>query len=125
VDPPLRLRRPCSQFTFGLDTNGSTRVPSSLYGIFGLKPTFGRLPRTGTFPFVSSLDHLGPFARSVADLVLVSDACQGQDEVQLDKYKQHRKGPKEVASARSSPKGNHVSTAKILPTTKIVSYKRG
>ncbi len=63
----------------GSDTNGSIRVPASLCGIFGLKPTFGRLPRTGTFPFVSSLDHIGPFARSSGDLALAYDALQGPD----------------------------------------------
>ena len=63
----------------GSDTNGSIRVPSSLCGVFGLKPTFGRLPRTGSFPFVSSLDHLGPFARSVRDLALAYDAMQGAE----------------------------------------------
>ena len=52
----------------GSDTNGSIRVPSSLCGIFGLKPTYGRLSRARTFPFVASLDHLGPFARNVTDL---------------------------------------------------------
>jgi 1-carboxybiuret hydrolase len=61
------------------DTNGSIRVPSSLCGLFGLKPTFGRLPRTGTFPFVSSLDHLGPIARTVADLACAYDVMQGYD----------------------------------------------
>ena len=65
--------------TLGSDTNGSIRVPSSLCGTFGLKPTFGRLPRTGSFPFVASLDHLGPFARSVADLAASYDAMQGPD----------------------------------------------
>ncbi len=54
--------------TLGSDTNGSIRVPSSLCGVFGLKPTFGRLPRSGSYPFVASLDHLGPFARSAQDL---------------------------------------------------------
>ena len=65
--------------TLGSDTNGSIRVPSSLCGVFGLKPTFGRLPRTGSYPFVSSLDHLGPFARSVRDLALAYDAMQGPE----------------------------------------------
>jgi aspartyl-tRNA(Asn)/glutamyl-tRNA(Gln) amidotransferase subunit A len=65
--------------TLGSDTNGSIRVPSSLCGVFGLKPTYGRLPRTGTFPFVQSLDHLGPFSATVADLALCYDAMQGPD----------------------------------------------
>jgi len=63
----------------GSDTNGSIRVPSSLCGLFGLKPTFGRLSRHATFPFVADLDHLGPFARSVTDLALSYDAMQGPD----------------------------------------------
>ena len=67
------------RFALGTDTNGSIRVPSSFCGVFGLKPTFGRLPRTGTFPFVHELDHCGPFARSTADLALVFDALQGHD----------------------------------------------
>jgi len=54
-------------------------VPASLCGVFGLKPTYGRLPRTGSYPFVAALDHLGPFARSVADLALAYDAMQGPD----------------------------------------------
>lgn len=65
--------------TLGSDTNGSIRVPASLCGVFGLKPTFGRLPRTGSYPFVSSLDHLGPFARSARDLALAYDAMQGPE----------------------------------------------
>lgn len=71
------------QFALGTDTNGSIRVPSSFCGVFGLKPTFGRLPRSGTFPFVHDLDHLGPFARSAADLALVYDAVQGHDAADL------------------------------------------
>jgi aspartyl-tRNA(Asn)/glutamyl-tRNA(Gln) amidotransferase subunit A len=67
-------------FALGSDTNGSIRVPSSLCGIFGLKPTYGRLTRARTFPFVFSLDHLGPFARSVRDLALTYDAMQGPAE---------------------------------------------
>ncbi|MEI9803861.1 MAG: AtzE family amidohydrolase [Pseudolabrys sp.] len=63
----------------GSDTNGSIRVPSSLCGIFGLKPTYGRLSRAHSFPFVASLDHLGPFARSTRDLALSYDVMQGFD----------------------------------------------
>jgi 1-carboxybiuret hydrolase len=65
--------------SLGSDTNGSIRVPASLCGLFGLKPTYGRLTRAGTFPFVASLDHVGPLARTVADLVLAYDAMQGAD----------------------------------------------
>jgi aspartyl-tRNA(Asn)/glutamyl-tRNA(Gln) amidotransferase subunit A len=65
--------------TLGSDTNGSIRVPSSLCGIFGLKPTYGRLSRARSFPFVASLDHLGPFARSTRDLALTYDLMQGTD----------------------------------------------
>ena len=65
--------------TLGSDTNGSIRVPSSLCGLFGLKPTYGRLSRAGTFPFVASLDHVGPMARSVRDLALALDAMSGPD----------------------------------------------
>jgi 1-carboxybiuret hydrolase len=63
----------------GSDTNGSIRVPSSFCGVFGLKPTYGRLSRAGTFPFVASLDHVGPMARSVVDLALAYDAMLGSD----------------------------------------------
>ncbi|WP_018043169.1 AtzE family amidohydrolase [Methylobacterium sp. 88A] len=63
----------------GSDTNGSIRVPSAFCGCFGLKPTYGRLTRAGSFPFVGSLDHLGPMARSVTDLALSYDAMQGPD----------------------------------------------
>ena len=65
--------------TLGSDTNGSIRVPASLCGLFGLKPTYGALPRTGAFPFVASLDHVGPLARSARDLALAYDAMQGPD----------------------------------------------
>jgi aspartyl-tRNA(Asn)/glutamyl-tRNA(Gln) amidotransferase subunit A len=68
-----------SPISLGSDTNGSIRVPASLCGVFGLKPTYGRLPRTRSFPFCDSLDHLGPFARDVTDLAMAYDAMQGPD----------------------------------------------
>ncbi len=63
----------------GSDTNGSVRVPAAFCGVFGLKPTFGRLSRRGTYPFVHSLDHIGCFARSAGDLAALYDALQGRD----------------------------------------------
>lgn len=61
------------------DTNGSIRVPASFCGVWGLKPTFGRLSRRGSYPFVHSLDHLGPLADSVEGLALAYDALQSPD----------------------------------------------
>lgn len=66
-------------FALGTDTNGSIRVPASLCGLFGFKPTFGRLSRAGAFPFVASLDTIGQLARSVGDLAAIYDALQGAD----------------------------------------------
>ncbi|MEL6413934.1 MAG: AtzE family amidohydrolase [Pseudomonadota bacterium] len=54
--------------TLGSDTNGSVRVPASLCGLFGLRPTHGSLPMDGVFPFVEQLDTIGPFTRTVEDL---------------------------------------------------------
>jgi len=65
--------------TLGSDTNGSIRVPASLCGIFGLKPTYGRLSRSGAFLFAGSFDHIGPFARSVQDIATSFDVLQGVD----------------------------------------------
>lgn len=65
--------------SLGSDTNGSIRVPSSFCGVFGLKPTYGRLPRTRSFPFCDSFDHLGAFARDVTDLAMAYDLMQGSD----------------------------------------------
>ena len=65
--------------TLGSDTNGSIRVPSSFCGVWGLKPTFGRLSRRGSYPFVHSIDHLGPFASDLPGLALAYDALQGPD----------------------------------------------
>ena len=65
--------------SLGSDTNGSIRVPASLCGVFGFKPTYGRLPRTGSYPFVASLDHLGSFANSVRLLAQSYEVMQGLD----------------------------------------------
>jgi aspartyl-tRNA(Asn)/glutamyl-tRNA(Gln) amidotransferase subunit A len=64
-------------FTLGSDTNGSIRIPSSLCGVWGLKPTHGALPMGGIFPFVDSFDDIGPLTRSARDLALVTSVLVG------------------------------------------------
>ncbi len=66
-------------FSLGTDTNGSVRVPASFCGVWGLKPTYGRLSRSGVFPFAGSLDTVGVLGRGVADLARAFDAMSGPD----------------------------------------------
>ena len=63
----------------GTDTNGSVRIPAAFCGVYGLRPTFGLVPRTGTVLFAPSFDTVGIFARTVAELGLVLDVVQGRD----------------------------------------------
>ncbi len=63
----------------GTDTGGSIRNPSFLCGIVGLKPTFGRVSRTGVIPFSESCDHVGPMTRTVRDAALMLDVLEGHD----------------------------------------------
>ena len=65
-------------FSLGSDTNGSIRVPASMTGIYGLKPTHGGLPMAGVFPFADSFDDIGPFTASVADMRCVVEVLSGQ-----------------------------------------------
>ena len=63
----------------GTDTGGSIRIPSACCGVVGLKPTYGRVSRTGVFPFAWSLDHVGPMARRVTDVATLLTAMAGRD----------------------------------------------
>lgn len=65
--------------TIGSDTNGSVRLPAALCGIFGIKPTFGRLDRAGCFPLAASLDTVGAFARTAGDLAACYQAMLDND----------------------------------------------
>ncbi|MED5544558.1 AtzE family amidohydrolase [Novosphingobium decolorationis] len=67
----------------GSDTNGSVRVPASLTGLYGLKPTHTALPLDGVFPFAESFDDVGPFTRSVEDMERVWAVLRGEPNVPL------------------------------------------
>jgi aspartyl-tRNA(Asn)/glutamyl-tRNA(Gln) amidotransferase subunit A len=64
--------------SIGTDTGGSIRIPSSLCGTVGLKPTYGRIPREGVTPLSWSLDHVGPMARTVEDVAVLYQAMSGE-----------------------------------------------
>jgi aspartyl-tRNA(Asn)/glutamyl-tRNA(Gln) amidotransferase subunit A len=73
----VAVARDCVPIAMGSDTGGSIRIPASLNGIVGFKPSHGRYDMRGTFPLAQSMDTIGPLARSVEDCILIDQALRG------------------------------------------------
>ena len=93
----------------GTDTGGSIRIPASLCGVTGLKPTFGRVSVRGVFPLSWNLDHVGPLTRSVTDAALMLQVIAGYDPD--DPYSINQPVDNYLAAIENGIKGQRVALA--------------
>jgi aspartyl-tRNA(Asn)/glutamyl-tRNA(Gln) amidotransferase subunit A len=96
--------------TLGSDTGGSIRQPAGFCGVVGLKPTYGRVPRYGLMAFASSLDQIGPFARTVEDAAIMLGAIAGADG--MDATSVPMEVPNYAAMTRTDLKGLRIGIAR-------------
>src|SRR6202171_1679739 len=96
--------------TLGSDTGGSIRQPASFCGVVGLKPTYGRVSRYGLIAFASSLDHIGPFAKTVKEAALMLRTIAGRDP--MDSTSAEVAVPDYVAELEKPVRGLKIGVAK-------------
>ena len=97
-------------FGLGSDTGGSIRIPASVCGIVGLKPTYGRCSLHGVVPLSWSLDHPGPMAQTVEDVAIMLSVIAGHDP--LDPYSRNRPVPAYVSALTGNIKGLRIGIPK-------------
>ena len=102
----------CTPLALGSDTGGSIRQPASFCGVVGLKPTYGRVSRYGLLAFASSLDQIGPFARTVADAALALSAVAGLDPA--DSTSSHEAVPDFTRALTGEMKGLRVGVPRAF-----------